>query len=96
MLSANVRAQRVDPAVGGRAIGTQRALRGMYMEVVPAIGHLLSAGATSPQRRTVKRHGEHLVIREADRHARHRTCKTQQHLHALRAQINAVVATSLA
>lgn len=82
VLGAYVRAQSVDPAVGGRAIRAQRALRRVYVEVVPTIGHLLPAGAASPQRRVVKRHGEHLVIREADWHARHRTCKTQQHLHA--------------
>jgi hypothetical protein len=83
VLGAYVRAQSVDPAVGGRAIRAQRTLRRVYVEVVPTIGHLLPAGAASPQRRAVKRHGEHLVIREADWHARHRTCKTQQHLHAL-------------
>lgn len=48
VLGAYVRAQSVDPAVGGRAIGAQRALRGVYVEVVPTIGHLLPAGAASP------------------------------------------------
>lgn len=81
VLGAYVRAQSVDPAVGGRAIGTQRALRGVYVEVMPTISHLFSTGAASPQRRAVKRHGEHLVIREADWHARHRTCKIEQHIY---------------
>lgn len=48
VLGAYVRAQSVDPAVGGRTIGAQRALRGVYVEVVPTIGHLLPAGAASP------------------------------------------------
>jgi len=48
VLGAYVRAQSVDPAVGGRAIRAQRALRGVYVEVVPTIGHLFPAGAASP------------------------------------------------
>lgn len=64
VLGAYVRAQSVDPAVGGRAIRAQRALRGVYVEVMPTIGHLLSAGEAFPHRRAVKRYGEHVVIIE--------------------------------
>lgn len=43
MLEAQMRAQRVDAAVGGRAVRAHAALRRVRVVVVPAVGHLLAA-----------------------------------------------------
>lgn len=58
-----MRAQRVNAAVGGRAVGAERALRRVRVEVVPAVGHLLAARAAAPQRRVLRRRHEHAVVR---------------------------------
>lgn len=67
-----MRAQRVDAAVGGRAVGARVALRRVRVEVVPAVGHLLAAGLAAPQRRALGGRHEHAVVRIL-RHARART-----------------------
>lgn len=79
MLGPDVRAQGVDAAVGGRAVRAERPLGRVYVEVVPSVGHLLAAGPTSPEGRAAQRHGEHLVVGEPNRHARHRTCEHRTH-----------------
>lgn len=63
VLEAQVRAQRVDAAVGGGAVGAERALRRVRVEVVPAVGHLLAAGLAAPQRGALRRRHEHAVVR---------------------------------
>lgn len=78
VLGAYVGAEGVDPAVRGRAIGAQGPLGRVYVEVVPTVGHLFATGTASPKGGRAERHGEHLVIWQTDRHAGHRTWKTQQ------------------
>lgn len=89
VLEAQVRAQRVDAAVGGGAVGAQRALRRVRVEVVPAVGHLLAARLAAPQRRAVGRRHEHAVVRVLRRgvralalcntpRARHVACHTDR------------------
>lgn len=63
VLEAQVGPERVDAAVGGGAVGAQRALRRVRVEVVPAVGHLLAARLAAPQRRAVRRRHEHAVVR---------------------------------
>lgn len=63
VLVAQVRAQRVDAAVRGRAVRARRALRRVRVEVVPAVGHLLAARLAAPQRRAVGHGHEHGVVR---------------------------------
>lgn len=60
-------AQRVDAAVGGRAVGAERALRGVRVEVVPAVGHLLAAGLAAPEGGTLRGRHEHAVVRVLQR-----------------------------
>lgn len=62
VLDAQVGAQRVYSAVRGRAVGTEGALRGVAVEVVPPVGHLLAARLAAPQRRAVRGSSEHAVI----------------------------------
>lgn len=62
MLQTQMGAQRVDAAVGGRAVGAERALSGVGMEVVPAVGDLLAARLAAPQRRALGRRHEHAVV----------------------------------
>ncbi|KAH0560653.1 hypothetical protein KQX54_006758 [Cotesia glomerata] len=54
VLGAHVGPEGVDPAVGSRTVWTQRSLGGVYVEVVPAVGHLLPACSASPQSGTTK------------------------------------------
>lgn len=68
MLEAEMRAQSVNAAVGGRAVGAQRALRRVAVVVVPAVGHLLAARLATPQRRALRRRHEHVVVRIVRRH----------------------------
>lgn len=63
VLEAQVGPERVDAAVGGGAVGAQRALRRVRVEVVPAVGHLLAARLAAPQRRALGRRHEHAVVR---------------------------------
>lgn len=63
VLEAQVGPERVDAAVGGGAVGAQRALRRVRVEVVPAVGHLLAARLAAPQRRALRRRHEHAVVR---------------------------------
>lgn len=63
VLEAQVRAQRVDAAVGGGAVGAGRALRGVRVEVVPAVGHLLAARLAAPQGGALRHGHEHAVVR---------------------------------
>lgn len=63
VLEAQMGAQRVDAAVRGRAVGAQRALRRVRVEVVPAVGHLLAAALAAPQRRALRRRHEHAMVR---------------------------------
>jgi len=63
MLDPQMGAQRIDPAVGGRAVGTHGPLGGVGVEVVPAIGHLLAAGAASPHGARIAGRREHVVVR---------------------------------
>lgn len=63
VLEAQVGAERVDAAVGGGAVGAERALRRVRVEVVPAVGHLLAARLAAPQRRALGRRHEHAVVR---------------------------------
>ena len=52
--------------------------------MVPAIGHLFAACSTPPEGRSAERHGEHVVIRQAQGHARQHTCNhTHAHTHGL-------------
>lgn len=67
VLEAQVRAQRVDAAVGGRAVRAGLALRRVRVEVVPAVGHLLAARLAAPQRRALGRRHEHAVVRVGGR-----------------------------
>lgn len=43
VLEPQMGAQRVDAAVCSGAVGAERALGGVRVEVVPAVGHLLAA-----------------------------------------------------
>lgn len=70
VLEPQVRAQRVDAAVGGGAVGAGRALRRVRVEVVPAVGHLLAARLAAPQRRALGHGHEHAVVR-VGRRGRH-------------------------
>lgn len=70
VLEPQVRAQRVDAAVGGGAVGAGRALRRVRVEVVPAVGHLLAARLAAPQRRAVGHGHKHAVVR-VGRRGRH-------------------------
>lgn len=63
VLEAQVRAQRVNAAVGGGAVGAQAALRRVRVEVVPAVGDLLAARLAAPQRRALGGRHEHAVVR---------------------------------
>lgn len=63
VLESQVRAQRVDAAVGGGAVGAQAALRRVRVEVVPAVGDLLAARLAAPQRRALGGRHEHAVVR---------------------------------
>lgn len=63
MLDTQMGPQCVDAAVGGRAIGAHRALRGVRVKVVPAVGHFLAAGPAAPHRAGQLPGGrEHVVI----------------------------------
>lgn len=70
VLEAQVRAQRVDAAVGGGAVGAGRALRRVRVVVVPAVGHLLAARLAAPEREALRRRHEHAVVRERGRRRR--------------------------
>lgn len=72
-----MRAQRVDAAVGGRAVGAERALRRVRVEVVPAVGHLLAARLAAPQRRALGRGHEHAVVRVGRRRRKPRALCNQ-------------------
>jgi len=63
MLDPQMGAQRIDPAVGGRAVGTHGPLGSVGVEVVPAIGHLLAARAASPHGARIAGRREHVVVR---------------------------------
>lgn len=63
MLHPQMGAQRIDPAVGGRAVGTHGPLGGVGVKVVPAIGHLLAAGAAPPHGARIAGRREHVVVR---------------------------------
>lgn len=63
VLESQVRAQRVNAAVGGGAVGTQAALRRVRVEVVPAVGDFLAARLAAPQRRALGGRHEHAVVR---------------------------------
>lgn len=63
MLESQVRAQRVNAAVGGGAVGAQAALRRVRVEVVPAVGDFLAARLAAPQRRALGGRHEHAVVR---------------------------------
>lgn len=63
-------AQGVDAAVGGRAVGAERALGRVRVEVVPAVGDLLAAGLAAPQRGALRRRHEHAVVRVLRRRRR--------------------------
>lgn len=75
-----MRAQRVDAAVGGGAVGAGRALRRVRVEVVPAVGHLLAARLAAPQRRAVGHGHEHAVVRVRRRGSRVRSLCEQQRI----------------
>lgn len=51
VLGAYVRAEGVDSAVGGWTIRAEGPLSGVYVEVVPTVGHLFATGTASPQGR---------------------------------------------
>lgn len=71
VLEPQMGAQRVDAAVCSGAVGAERALRGVRVEVVPAVGHLLAARLAAPERRGLGRRHEHVVVRIL-RRRRHR------------------------
>lgn len=78
MLEAQMRAQRVDAAVGGRAVRAHAALRRVRVVVVPAVGHLLAAWLAAPEGRALCRRDEHAVVRVL-RRRRHATSAVPQH-----------------
>lgn len=63
MFKPQVRAESVDAAVGGRAVGAGRALRGVRVVVVPAVGDLLAARLAAPKRGALGGRHKHAVVR---------------------------------
>lgn len=63
VFEAQMWAQRVNATVGSGAVGAERALSCVAVEVVPAVGHFLAARLAAPQSGALGRRHEHAVIR---------------------------------
>lgn len=63
VFEAEMRAQCVDAAVGGRAVGAQAALSRVRVVVMPTVGDLLATRLAAPQSCALGRRHEHAVVR---------------------------------